>query len=133
MKINPGTEEALLTMRLAGFHNPLMTIRLPTSGGRAVDATPCPYTIEIITDPGELARANEQEQRYQRNRAWLEAHASEVFNQHRGRCICIAGEELFVADTPEEAWALAEAAHPEDNGAFIRYIPREKVSRIYAS
>ena len=42
------------------------------------------------------------------------------------------GEELFAADTPEEAWALATTAHPEDNGSFIRYIPPEKVARIYA-
>jgi hypothetical protein len=28
--------------------------------------------------------------------------------------------------------ALAKAAHPEDEGRFLRYIPREKVPRIYA-
>jgi hypothetical protein len=28
--------------------------------------------------------------------------------------------------TPEEARALAAAAHPEDDGRFVRYIPREK-------
>ena len=25
---------------------------------------------------------------------------SEIYSQHRGKCICIAGEELFTADTP---------------------------------
>jgi hypothetical protein len=35
-----------------------------------------------------------------------------------------------VADTPEEALALARAAHPEDDGSFIRYIPKEKLARI---
>ena len=98
-----------------------------------MDSTPCPYTIEIITDARKLSRASEQEQRYQRNRAWLEAHAGEVFNSYRGRCVCIAGESCFVADTPEEAWALGAAAHPEDEGMFIRFIPLEKVPRIYAS
>jgi hypothetical protein len=34
---------------------------------------------------------------------------------------------------PEEAWAWATTAHPEDDGSFIRYIPREKVARIYAN
>jgi hypothetical protein len=46
--------------------------------------------------------------------------------------VCIAGEELFVAETPQEAVALAEAAHPEDDGRFVRYIPKEKMARIYA-
>ncbi len=96
-------------------------------------STPYPYTIKVITDPGELARSSEQQRRYQRNRAWLEAHAVEVFNRHRGRCICIAGEELFVADTAEEAWGLGAAAHPEDDGLFVRYIPLDKVPRIYAT
>ncbi|HEV8711216.1 MAG TPA: hypothetical protein VGX03_00090 [Candidatus Binatia bacterium] len=53
--------------------------------------------------------------------------------RYRGKCICIAGEELFVADTPEEAIAQAAAAHPEDDGRFVRYIPREKLARIYAN
>jgi len=45
----------------------------------------------------------------------------------------VAGEELFIADTPEEALAQARAAHPEEDGSIlIRYIPRQKVARIYA-
>jgi hypothetical protein len=67
------------------------------------------------------------------NAAWLQAHAAEVCTRYRGKCICIAGEELFVADTPEEAIAQAAAAHPEDDGRFVRYIPREKLARIYAN
>ena len=47
--------------------------------------------------------------------------------------MCVAGEELFVADTPEEAIALAKAAHPEDDGSFVHYIPCEKLARIYAN
>jgi hypothetical protein len=42
----------------------------------------------------------------------------------------IAGAGLLAADTPEEAWAAT--AHPEDDGSFIRYIPREKAARMYA-
>ena len=53
--------------------------------------------------------------------------------QYRGKCICVADEELFIADTPEEVLAQARAAHPEEKGSIlIRYIPREKVARIYA-
>src|SRR5262245_21559012 len=80
--------------------------------------------MEEVTDPEELAKARVQDERFDRNWAWFQAHASDVY-LHRGKCICIAGEELFVADTPEEVLALATAAHPEDNGRFTRYIPKE--------
>jgi hypothetical protein len=92
-----------------------------------------PIVIEEITDAEELAKARAQRERFDRNATWLQAHASEVYTRYRGKCICIAGEELFAADTPEEAWALATAAHPEDDGRFLRYIPREKRARIYAN
>jgi len=88
--------------------------------------------MEDVIDPEALAKARAQRKRFDRNAAWLQAHASEVYPRYRGKCICIAGEELFVADTPEEAMALASAAHPEDDGSFVHYIPRDKVARIYA-
>jgi hypothetical protein len=90
-------------------------------------------TMEEVTDPEELAKARAQHERFDRNWAWFQAHTPEVYARYRGKCICIAGEELFVADTPEEVLALATAAHPEDDGRFVHYIPREKVARIYAN
>ena len=92
-----------------------------------------PVTMEEVTDPVELSRARVQDERFERNWAWFEAHAAEIYVLHRGRCICVAGEELFVADTPEEVLALAIAAHPEDDGRFTRIIPREKVARVYVN
>ena len=89
--------------------------------------------MEEVTDPEELATIRARRERYERNAAWLQVHATEVYTRYRGKCICIAGEELFVADTPEEVLALATAAHPEDDGRFLHYIPREKVARIYAN
>jgi hypothetical protein len=88
--------------------------------------------MEEVTDPEELARARQQDERFQRNLAWMKAHASEVYSGHRGKYVCIAGEELFVAETPQQVRALANAAHPEDDGYFLQYIPREKMARIYA-
>jgi hypothetical protein len=88
--------------------------------------------MELVTDSAELARSNAQWARFDRNAAWLQARAADVYPRCRGRCICIAGEELFVADSAREAVALAKAVHPEDDGLFVRYIPREKVDRIYA-
>ena len=92
-----------------------------------------PLVMEEVTDPDKLAKAQAQSERYKRNFAWLQAHFSLVYSRHRGKCICIAGEELFVADKPNEVVALAQAAHPEDDGWFIHYIPRDKVARIYAN
>jgi hypothetical protein len=37
-----------------------------------------------------------------------------------------------VGDTTKAAIAQATAAHPEDEGWFTRYIPKDKVARIYA-
>jgi hypothetical protein len=95
--------------------------------------TQVPISMEEVTDPEEVAKAQAQRERFDRNFAWLQAHASEVYTRYRGKCICIAGEELFVADTPTEAMAPARAAHPEDDGFFLHYIPREKLARIYAN
>src|ERR671923_95181 len=94
--------------------------------------TQVPLVMEEITESHELAKARAQRERVDRNISWLQAHVMEVYRNYRGKCICVAGEELFVADTPEQALALARAAHPEDDGSFLRYIPREKIDRIYA-
>ena len=88
--------------------------------------------MEEVTDPQEIARARKQRKLFDRNAAWLQRHIPEVYSQHRGKCICIAGEELFVADTAQQAVTLAKAAHPEDDGWFTRFVPKEKVARIYA-
>jgi hypothetical protein len=91
-----------------------------------------PILMEEVTDPAELQKARAQDERLERNWAWFEAHAAEIYAAHRGKCICIAGAELFVADTPEEALAMAIAAHPDDNGRFTRLIPHERIPRVYA-
>ena len=92
-----------------------------------------PIVMEEVTDPQEIAETRARRERFDRNSAWLQTHAKEVYTGHRGKCICIAGQELFVGDTPEEVLAQARAAHPEDDGSIlIRYIPRQKMARIYA-
>ncbi len=89
--------------------------------------------MEEVTDPEEMAKARAQDERFERNSAWLQSHIPEVYSSYRGKCICVAGEELFVADTPAQVIAMAVAAHPEDDGRLIRYIPKEKMARIYAN
>ena len=97
-----------------------------------IRASQVPLVMEELTDAEELTRARAQDERFERNWAWFEAHAAEIYTRHRGKCLCVAGQELFVADTPGEVLALATAAHPEDDGRFTRYIPKERAYRIYA-
>lgn len=88
--------------------------------------------LEEITHSAESAEARLQREQFDRNSAWLQAHASEVYSKYRGKCICIAGGQVFVADSAKEALAQAAAAHPQDRGRFVHYIPRERVPRVYA-
>lgn len=89
--------------------------------------------MKEVTDPQGIVETRARRERFDRNSAWLQTHAKEVYTRHRGKCICIAGQELFVGDTPEEVLARARAAHPEeDGGILIRFIPRQKMARIYA-
>ena len=68
-----------------------------------------------------------------RNLLWFEEHALalDVFDLYRGRYIAVSNEELFVGESPEEVERLARNKHPDDL-PHVRYIPQEKVSRIYA-
>ena len=92
-----------------------------------------PIVMSEETDPVKLAKAWAQNERADRNSACLQAHVPEIYSKYRGKCICVAGEELFVADTVAEVMALAKAAHPEDDGAILRYILKEKREMIYAA
>ena len=91
-------------------------------------------TIEMteVTDPIELARSQKVLEQFDRNSDWLQAHIPEVYSQNRGKSICVAGQELFVADSAKEAIAKARAVHPEEEGVLTRYIPKEKMLRVYA-
>lgn len=91
-----------------------------------------PVVMKVVTDPVELAKARAQDERFERNWAWFVAHAQEIYATQRGKCVCIAGQQLYVGDTPAEAVALAKAAHPDDDGRFTRVVPTERVAHIYA-
>src|SRR5688500_6153527 len=82
-------------------------------------------------DSDQMDRERRQHERFLKNAAWLNAHAAGVYTQHRGKVICVAGEEIFVGNTSEEVLARARDAHPDDDGAFFRYIPLESLPRIY--
>ncbi len=89
--------------------------------------------VEEVTDPEETARLRAQDERARRNSDWLQAHWPELLPRARGRHLAVAGQEAFIADTTEEAWRMARAAHPADTGALLQYVRPEQGPRIYAS
>jgi hypothetical protein len=89
-------------------------------------------TIELVNDPERLEQARPRWQQFDTNWLWFKDRAPEVYRTHRGKHVCVAGQELFVADTAEEALRLARSSHPEDQGFFTLYIPLELVPRVYA-
>lgn len=88
--------------------------------------------IEEVTDPEDLARARAERECFDRNSAWFQAHAGEIYAANRGKCVVIAAEQIFVGDTPEAAWARVAEAQVDDDGSFSIYVPKEKLARIYA-
>jgi hypothetical protein len=98
---------------------------------QAMAENPVRLVLDEPITPEELAAFRARQARYDRNWDWLEAHAAEAYS-HRGKVLCVAGQQLFVADTVEEAVAQAKAAHPDDDGRLIRYVPKDRLERIYA-
>ena len=90
------------------------------------------FAVDEVVDPGEIARFRAQDDRARRNSAWLESHWADVLPRARGKFLAVAGQEAFIAESPEAAWAMAEAAHPEDSGAFVQYVRPERGPRLYA-
>ena len=88
--------------------------------------------LEEVNDPVHAARLQDLFKRYRRNSDWLESHWGDLLPQARGKFIAVAGQEAFIANTPEEAWAWAEAKHPDDDAPLVQYVIAEKGPRIYA-
>jgi hypothetical protein len=89
--------------------------------------------IEESNDAAEVGRARVQQNRAMRNSQWLQAHWPSLRPQAAGKFIAVAGQEAFVADTPDAAWPLARAAHPEDDGALCQYVRPQQGPRFYAN
>jgi len=105
-------------------------IRLVTRDGGPLPPPRAEMIIEELP-PEELAAYKARQERFRRNSAWLDAHAAEAY-AHRGKFLCVAGEELFVGDTVADVVARAKAAHPDDDGLFTQYVPVERGPRVYA-
>lgn len=90
------------------------------------------FVIEEVNDPDEIARARAQREQARRNSDWLQNHWTELLPAARGKFIAVAGQEAFIADSAEEAWSRAKAAHPDDDGVVDQYVRPERGPRIYA-
>jgi len=91
-----------------------------------------PVTMELVDDPAVIARARAQDERFKRNSDWLQAHWADLLPQALGKHLVVAGQEAFLADTSVEAWAMAKAAHPVDDGSFCQYVTTKLGPRIYS-
>jgi hypothetical protein len=91
-----------------------------------------PIIMEVVTDPAVVEKTRAQHERANRNSDWLQGHWPDVLPQARGKFLAVAGQEAFIADTFEEAWANARTAHPDDDGAMCRYVFASRGPRIYA-
>jgi hypothetical protein len=81
-----------------------------------------PHTIvqiDDVVDPEEIRAAQARWAAFDRNSDWLQANIAEVYGNHRGKHICIAGQEVFAADSVNEAIVRATAAHPGDEGWLV--------------
>jgi hypothetical protein len=90
-----------------------------------------PVTMELVDAADVSARDRAQHERAKRNSEWLQTHWALLLPQARGKHLVVAGQEAFVADTPDEAWAMANAAHPDDDGALGRYVFPNTWPRTY--
>jgi hypothetical protein len=89
------------------------------------------FVVERVDTPNEAAQHHAQRDRARRNSDWLQAHWSDLLPRARGKFIAIAGQEAFIGDTPEEAWARAGNAHPEDDGALCQFVFPDAGPRFY--
>jgi hypothetical protein len=91
-------------------------------------------TVEFgpVPTDAEAARVVARRERSRRNSEWFQAHRSELLPLATGKHLAVAGEEAFIADSPEEAWAWADRTHPEDDTATVQYVSPERGPKIYA-
>jgi hypothetical protein len=102
---------------------------------RSQDGKPLPLpevTMEEINDPVEWERARAQIEAHRRNSDWLQTQWPRLLPRALGKCVAVADQEAFIAETSEEAWSWIRANHPNDPGAFIQSVLPSQGPRIYA-
>ena len=93
-----------------------------------------PEFTELPTSDEEQARQLAESERHRKNIAWFNAHAEDIYRDHLGKHICVAGEELFVGMDPTSVYVEALTKHPNERGATFRWhIPTHSGPTIYTS
>jgi hypothetical protein len=87
--------------------------------------------VPPVGNEGEVIRAREE--RARKNSQWLQTHWDQLLPQALGKFLAVAGEEAFIADTAQQAWAAAAQKHPEDDTATVQYVSPRSGPRVYAN
>jgi hypothetical protein len=91
---------------------------------RSTDHGPVP-TIgpPLELDPAERTAFAARHEKFLRNMTWFEQNLADIRTRYGGRFVCVAGGQVFVADSAREAVALAHTAHPDERGAgYFTYV-----------
>lgn len=94
---------------------------------------PAPLVLETPEiseeERGANIAANEE---FKKNVAWWNARVKEIRDEHTGKFVCVAGQELFVGDDPIDVMARAKAAHPSSGGFVSLYLSPQRGPKIHA-
>jgi hypothetical protein len=90
------------------------------------------FVIEDVADPAEVASFHAMLDAARANRDWLAGQWPRLLPGARGKYLAVAGREAFLAETADEARARARAAHPEDKGLFVQFVPAQRGPKVYA-
>lgn len=83
--------------------------------------------------PAETLMVCARQERSRANSQWLQAHWDQLLPQALGKFVAVAGQEAFIADSPEQAWAWAAEKHPEDDTATVQYVDPRQGPKLYAT
>ena len=105
-----------------------MTIR------KLVSALPR-LTVEFGVAPAraEADTIRARQERARRNSEWLQTQWDQLLPHALGKFVAVAGEEAFVADTPQQAWGWAAEKHPSDDTAIVQFISARQGPKVYAN
>jgi hypothetical protein len=88
-------------------------------------------SVKEVTDSQEAARSRARQEQERREMHWLTAHWPDILPQAYGKYVAVVDEQFFIADTAEQAVALAQAAHPDQDGILAQYVFPPGGARLY--